>query len=157
MAELTREGINVDALGNKPMENAITRARVDPQVNMLLQPLPATSKRTFSQIDDTTKAVPGLPGFGKKKLRKEAAAQRRAQSSRSSDYRADKGKGQGKKGGKTSSVPNALKGMAQKTPSGDTICSAFNLSTCKHGSSCKHQHVCCKPGCFQPQSLQNHA
>ena len=61
---------------------------------MLLQPLPASAKRTFSQIDDSVKSVPGLPGFGKKKLKKEAAAQRRAQQSRSSDYKVDyKGKG----------------------------------------------------------------
>jgi hypothetical protein len=157
MAEMTREGINLDASGNKPLEQAIIRARVDPQVNMLLQPLPASSKRTFSQMDEPVRNVPGQPGFGKKKLRKEAAAQRRSQQSRGSDYKGDKGKGRGKSSGKASRMPNALKGMAEKTPSGDTICFAFNLSTCKNGSSCRHQHVCCKPGCFQPHSLQNHS
>jgi len=65
--------------------------------------------------------------------------------------RKKKGAGKGKR---RDPVPEALKGKHSRTPKNEPICFAYNLNSCKKGSSCPRKHVCAVPGCYQqpPQS-----
>ena len=54
-------------------------------------------------------------------------------------------------------IPNALKGMHGRTPDNKPICFNYNLGKCKMGSKCKFLHVCCKPGCYKPHPMTEHA
>jgi len=72
-----------------------------------------------------------------------------------------KGKGKGSKGKRSDkkkpSLPEALKGMQNRTSGGDPICYSYNLKGCKDapaGARCRHGfHVCMTPGCQQSHPL----
>ena len=164
LSELTRDGISVRPDGSKPIETAFPRARMDPQVAMLLQPLPSGTKRPF--VPEVAAAVrqpgvPSAPGQGKKTLARAAAKMRAYQTPRppppvKAPGAPQGGKGKGGKGAK--GVPPALAGMALVTPAGEPICFRFNMDGgCPLGSACTRKNVCCMPGCFSAaHGLLNH-
>ena len=139
LARTTRNGIGPNLAGVKPLEVAMQAARSDPQVAMLLMPMPggSSAKRTmnFDSEDFPKKQKTKGKGKGKDKIVNSTGA---------------KGKGQGK-----GSRPLELKGMYFRTPSGDAICSNFNLSSgCDNGPSCRNgKHVCAYPKCQGQHSL----
>jgi len=136
LIELTREGINPDAHGRRPMEVFLAQARMDPLFSATLQPLP--------------------------KAQSQAAVHDRQKSFQETPYSRGKGKGKGKQaskgkgGGKSSSkgqkgVPEELKGLRSSTKSGRPFCWNFNLAAgcqdAKVGTECwKGFHGCMKCG-----------
>lgn len=138
LASLTREGINPVA-GVKPLETHFQDAKRDPQVAMLLMPLPLASSpkgRAKGQEKDRTALSP---------YAKQAAGGK------------GKGKGKGKQVGKRVKMPEELRGMHFKTPNGETICFGYNMAAgCNYGSSCTNKHCCCKPGCYGNHALPEH-
>ena len=149
LIELTREGINPDATGRKPIEINLPIARLDPMFCALLQPLP----RSYS------------PGPYDK-----ANGNSRGSNDNSAPYsqgakgtkgkgRGAKGKGRGGKGntrgGKApAALPDELKGFRTQTNSGNSYCWKSNMACgcpdAKVGNYCnKGFHGCMKCGSHQ--------
>ena len=155
LARLTRGGIVAGPTGVRPMEEQWANARLDPQVTMLLMPLPegktSTSSSTVGNkllaIQDEV-AVPPGKGTGKAKALKLLKNQKKAAAL------AAKGKGKGKGTGKYSNMPAELVGLPSKRPDGQPLCFGANCDGCagaEFGARCpKGWHQCMK--CFGDHS-----
>ena len=141
MSEYCRKGISRRADGSRPMEIAMGKARLDPVVIAMLQPLPKPAGgRGGGQQESDGKGK----GKGKEQKRKFESV---------SDG-GKKGKGRGKDKGPFIAMPKALIGMNARTKDNKRICFAYNISGCDGGSECsKGAHVCCK--CLGSHSQQN--
>ena len=142
LIELTRDGINPDSTGKKPIETYLPLARLDPLFNALLQPLPRSNfsyerSLTLKPFQDHPYQMHGKSGKGPKSGK---------------GGKGGKGKGGKGKGGKSSSsMPEELKGLRTQTGSGYSYCWAFNLSAgcplANRGGYChKGFHGCMKCG-----------
>ena len=139
MSEYCRRGISRRADGSRPMQQALERARLDPVVLAMLQPLPKGSGSGggggYQQQENK--------GRGKSTSKGGEDSQKRKHDSSSDGGR--KGKGKGKDRGPFVAMPKALIGMHSKTKDNKRICFAYNLSGCDGGVECsKGSHVCCK-------------
>ena len=133
-AEYTRDGIST---GPRPtrLEVALGLARADPQVSMLLMPLPKSSSSRSNSGDQYVKPhkVPTKTDYPK------------------NDKKGKGNKGGGKKSSKSAvRMPEQLRGLHYKTKDGDSICFNYNLGTCTSTSgSCERgKHVCMQPFCY---------
>ena len=127
LAELVTDGFKVNAAGILPLDDAFDRLHNDMTVTYHLLPLPQGSKK-----DDVKPDVRDGP-YGK-------------------------GKGKGKKGkgdAKRFPMPKELQGMHHMTPQKKPICFDFNLGRCAN-KSCKREHVCCVPNCYQKHPQTEH-
>lgn len=134
-AQLTRSGINPTG-SPTPLELALDQARLDPQVTMLLLPLPKGSHSSSSESRPDKMQRTGLdsrrPVF---------------------DPKGKKGgpKGSGKKSGPFVKMPQSLRGLHYKTKDGNPICFGYNLGNCSSTGDCdRGKHVCMKPFCYGP-------
>ena len=150
LAELTRDGLDLNIDGTFPLDVHMLNILFDPKINMLMMPRQkpvgnlqeGRQKRSFAEV------------------------------SQKSNYQ-EKGKGQGKhqqgknkskktKTGPSPTLPDALrkaKGEIVTSHNGRPICFAYNLQGCSHtpdamGSCPKGVHVCARKGCGgnHPQS-----
>jgi hypothetical protein len=143
LASLTRTGIT--ALGRRPLEDCFPEARADPQVAMLLMPLPlsgAGQKRKLEAVwtEPVQQQYQGGKAKGKGKGRGKG-----------------KGKGKAKEGKGRTQMPDELRGMHFRTPNGDSICFGYNMAAGCNVPYCRNKHVCCKPGCYSSgHSVINH-
>ena len=127
LAELGTDGFKANAAGVLPLDDAFDRLHNDVTVTYHLLPLPQGSKK-----DDIKPDVRDGP-YGK-------------------------GKGKGKKGkgdAKRFPMPKELQGMHHMTPQQKPICFDFNLGRCSN-KSCKREHVCCVPNCYQKHPQTEH-
>jgi len=139
-AQLTRSGIN--PVGSPtPLEKAFDDAKSDPQVMMLLLPLPKGSGSSRGGGDERPDKFQRT-GFENRKA--------------VFDGKDRKGAGKGKKVGKAPFVkmPAELRGMHYKTKDGQPICFGYNLGSRSTENCSKGKHVCMKPFCYgnHPQS-----
>ena len=140
-AQLTRAGIAPNG-SPTPLETALDQARLDPQVTMLLLPLPKGS-HSGSNFSESRPEKIRKTGYDTSKP--------------SFDSKGKKGSGKGgKKGGAPFvKMPLALRGLHYKTKDGHPICFSYNLGNCAANGDCdKGKHVCMKPFCYgnHPQS-----
>jgi hypothetical protein len=144
MAELCREGVTASS-GDKPMEEALSKALADPITVSILAPLPkGTSKeRSFDRSD--FRQAPYKPNGGK--------GRGDGKNNRFGKGSSKSGKGRNGKGKGSDFVPPELKGGFSKTSKGQRICFGYNLGNCTYaraGGICnKGQHVCAK--CFSTE------
>ena len=126
----------------KLLDHVVGRLEHDVSVTYFMLPLPVHSATTGDKSDkgdkgDTPSKRPP-PGGG-------ADAD-------PNPKRKKKGGGKGKR----DPVPAALKGMHSRTPQNEPICFAYNLNSCKKGSSCPRKHCCAVPGCYQQHPQSEH-
>ena len=123
LAELTRAGIQVDGAG-RPLDAVFPNATEHPEVQLLLQPLPAPPVATVHKPD------------------------------RDSPYRRQpSGKGK-TKGKGYNSLPAQLRDFGvSSTPQGHALCFGYSLKNCKlqvtRNRCAKGLHLCCYKGCFK--------
>ena len=123
LAELTRAGIQVDGAG-RPLDAVFPNATEHPEVQLLLQPLPAPPVATVLKPD------------------------------RDSPYRRQpSGKGK-TKGKGYNSLPAQLRDFGvSATPQGHALCFGYSLKNCKlqatRNRCAKGLHLCCYKGCFK--------
>lgn len=135
LAELTRDGITPDALGNRPLDAAIRTAFLEHQVTHHLNPLPASAKRAREDETDDRNGKPKNKGRGKAG---KAAGRGRGNAN---------GKG-GNKAGKIPALPQGLSGSS-RTSDGSHICFSYNFGKCSEQDKkgcIRGKHVCCKCG-----------
>ena len=132
LSSFSRAGIAPTAAGVRPLDALHVRARTDPQVIALLQPLSVPVPRAFKS--------PVLKAVVKKS------------ENRGGGKGAGKGTGKSKKRG---GMPKGLEGTHSKTPAGEPICFGYNLSGCNR-SGCNNKHCCCKPGCYKDHPVYEH-
>lgn len=156
-ARATRAGISPKPDGTKPLEDALVAARRDPQVAMLLMPLPKGGGGGGGGGSGGSGGAGNGAGPGKKVKQ----WQNKGDKGKGKGGKATKGSGKGKgKQGKFSKgprMPEKLVGMHSMTPDGYRICYDFNLEGCsegKAGQTCsKGKHCCCRPGCYKDHPL----
>lgn len=138
LAEMTHPPFGADPSGRLPLDNAIDILHNDVSVTYHMLPIASRHK------DD----VSNRPASGSNKPVKQSTGKQSATS---------KDRGQGKAGGKSKRqpMPEALKGMHHKTPSGKAICFNYNLGKCQD-KSCQRSHVCCHPGCYKSHPQFEH-
>ena len=123
LAELTRAGIQGDGAG-RPLDAVFPNATEHPEVQLLLQPLPAPPVATVLKPD------------------------------RDSPYRRQpSGKGK-TKGKGYNSLPAQLRDFGvSATPQGHALCFGYSLKNCKlqvtRNRCAKGLHLCCYKGCFK--------
>jgi hypothetical protein len=140
LAGLTRNGIQPKPDGSKPLEDHIVAAKIDPQVSMLLMPLPGGRGQKHA-ADDSGQS---------------ASVTRSAKAQKGSAKGKGKGKAKGKRetGTPPANMPAELAGMNYTDRSGKPICFKFNLpGGCPFGERCRNRHICCKPGCGKNHSF----
>ena len=126
LAELTRSGIQVDGAG-RPLDAVFLDATDHPEVQHLIQPLPAPVVSTKADKSD--------------------------RSDRDSPYRRQPGKGK-QKGNGYNSLPAQLREHGVSvTPQGHALCFGYSLKNCKlqvsRNRCSKGLHLCCYRGCFK--------
>ena len=160
----TRGGVRPSAT-RVPVEEALERGIVLPEIRLHLQPLPSGTKRKADNDDDASKAV--VP---KSKAAGEAEKlQRTIENLKGQVRNMQKGRGKGKSGGRKGGaasnsyanrsmmrMPVGLIGQKAMTKSGEPICFSYNLKGCKGahaGGKCdKGKHVCTKCEGAHPQN-----
>lgn len=148
-----------------PLEDALAKAVVAPEIRLHLQPLQGSSSSAAKRKheDDNfeqTKKNKGASGSGSdsEKLR------RQVENLQGQLKNLKKGKGKGKaRGGRSSSsvkMPQELLGQSPMTSEGEPICFSFNCGGCSKaspGQRCsKGWRLCSKWGCQQPHSQRDH-
>ena len=140
LQEQSREGIKPHADGTRPLDDLIKNLTNDHTVTFHLLPTQAPVKIPSNENKQSWNKQQQWENdkWGKRQVWK----QNKYQSSGSGS------KGYGKNGGK---LPQALKGCASTTPSGERICFAFNINgcdKCKPGETCdRGKHVCAVKNC----------
>ena len=135
MSEQCRSGLGKDASGARLVELAMVKAKQDPMVVTLLNPLPSHRQPPAPKA----KSAPALVSVAKVVLK-------------------PKHKGKGKsKGTNINRMPRALIGLHSKTAAGEHVCFDANLNGCANarpGDRCNEGwHVCCK--CLGPHSVKD--
>ena len=139
MAEEARAGIQQKVDGARPLDLALMAAMAHTTVNMMLVPLPSLgSNHDVDSDNPTPKQRPRVDHARRRQPAKLVPRQRDSAGPR---------------------MPRDLMGVDGKTTDGQPICYGFNLpSGCSHaapGGKCgKGLHVCCRPGCQEPHSMQ---
>ena len=168
MMKETRSGIRPVG-GVAPLEAALEKALLAPEVRLNLQPLQGNpSSGVKRKADD-----PADPAADKKlkpdqsaemeKLRRQLANMegqvRNLRAKGSGGGAAPKGKGKGRGRGMIR-MPSSLIGLSPVNAAGESICYDFNLQGCskaKAGERCnKGLHCCMKHGCFGPHPTKDH-
>ena len=147
MSEYCRKGISPRPNGERPMQLAMDRARTDPVVLAMMQPLPRPAGGGHSYVSEGSKGK----GKGKDKNRNETVKRK----SEAVDE-PKKGKGKGIRD-KFVPMPKPLVGLHARTKDNKRICFSFNLASgcdeASAGDECsKGAHVCCK--CLGSHSFQ---
>ena len=165
-----RGGIRPDSSGASKLEDEFDKAIQSAEVNLLIQPLQGKSgeearatpprKRPAEDVNETEKVSKQARHIEnlQNQLKKAKGGRQQPPPQPHSEPR---GKGKGKKGARSSSrMPKGLIGMVNRDDEGNPLCYGFNLGTCtgcEPGQRCdKGFHKCCKPGCLQNHSLQQH-
>lgn len=153
LSEECREGVGIDAAGNRIVEQAMKALMTDAKVTFLLLPLQGSSASSAvakrPSEGPPNPGVPGIPGQGKRAKRTAAVAKAKAKAVAWSfppvPFDGNKGKGKGK--GK---MPAALAGCSPMIDN-KRVCYGFNLGNCANavvGAECNRGiHKCCGPGC----------
>ena len=145
VAGLSRNGIAPTSAGVRPLDAMVAAARADPQVAALLQPLPCGSANKRQKLQTGSVPHPPQPFAGVER------------SKGSGKGNTGRGKSAGKgKGARKGTMPEALRGMHFKTPSGESICYGYNLPGGCDREACRNKHVCCMPGCYALHPVSEH-
>ena len=161
MMKETRSGIRPQS-GTAPLETALEKALVAPEVRLSLQPLQGGKRKLDGQeSNEADKKSKSSSSNEVEKLRKQLEnVQGQLRNIRNSDLGAGK-KGKGK--GKSKSIirmPSALIGLSPVNGSNEPICFDYNLKGCskaKPGEKCpKGWHSCMHHNCFLPHSQKDH-
>jgi hypothetical protein len=162
LSQLCSGGIRPDANGTLPVDAMMQRALDSKRVRLLLQPLPGKSQGQ----DDSGQAAKRARTEQQQKAEQAKQAKLANQVTKVFDDgtkkpRGGKGKGE-RKGSSKASLPKELIGHCGKTPEGENLCYAFNLSSCdlaKPGEKCKlGWHMCARLGCqSKPEGDRRHA
>lgn len=154
----TRGGIK-PAGGISPIDAALDKALVAPEVRLHLQPLQGSSskKRADNEDDDRSSEKKKVKTSESDKLKK--TIENLQGQIRNLQKGGKKGGGKGGKGKRSDiKMPAELLGQSATTSSGEPICYSFNLGGCKlakAGEKCaKGWHVCTR--CQQPHSQRQH-
>lgn len=140
LSSLSRSGIAPTSTGVRPLDALFAVAKADPIVSTLLQPLPSGFGRGPTKVQKSEIKVSKKGGGGGKGSGSSASAKLKTKG----------------KGGRNN-MPEELKGMHFRTPSGEPICFGYNLSTgCHRPNDCKNKHCCCKPGCYSDHPVFQH-
>ena len=167
MMKETRGGIR-PVSGKAPLEAALDKALMAPEVRLNLQPLQATMsvKRKGEHADDFSEQKRTKDDSMVEKLKKTVDnLQGQLKNLRVQQHSSSSGqpKGKGKKGsnkGKFIRMPPGLLGLSPVVANGEPACFDFNLGGCtraKPGEKCsKGWHSCMHHGCFGPHSQKEH-
>ena len=162
LAVATRAGIKRDADGHRPCDKAMKVILNDPEFRQTLMNLPGSSGKKRSKSEDSESEAPASKKQKKTRAQRLSALRARVEGLQQQlQTRGAKGAGKEAKGKGKGRMPAALIGMDSMTADGTPICYGFNLPDgCKAGGPghrCpRGLHVCCKPGCHQHHSLQQH-
>ena len=138
----TLTDIRQQANGTYPLGEALLRLMHDPNITLYLTPLAkastANTSSSWRQSSGPYQA-PSSPSKGR-------------------------GKGKGRKGGKsTPPIPAELRGKWHKTGSGEPLCFGYNCASgcsdksVQPGQKCaRGWHLCAEPKCQKPHSLRQH-
>lgn len=164
LSDECRSGLNLNAGGNLPVEQAIQRLMHSPQITYAMLPLPSGRG---SKVQ---------PGKRKRDSDDEGKSQdKRSRTGKGSGKNSQpKAMGRGKGDGKMSRTQTTKKAAEVfdaipelknmwSTVRGKPLCARFQLGTCpeepfvKPGDTCtKGLHACCVPKCFEKHSLKDH-
>lgn len=154
LARECRAGLRWGSGQAPPFDTALKKAIFDPEVRLLLLPLPSAP-----QAPQTT-SRPQLPGDGlsrnqRKKLHKRERAQQKGDGKgQQPPAKHQKGEGKGK------SNFELMAGKARSTTAGEPICFNFNIRGCPNaqpGGKCpRGWHVCAEPGCQKSHPMNEH-
>jgi len=161
----TRNGIR--PVGTSlPLEDALVKAVVAPEIRLHLQPLqgssPSSAKRkNEEEQNDAAKRSKQPPASSSEseKLRRQVENLQ----GQLKNLKKGKGKGKSRGGRSTSSIkmPQEILGQAAMTPDGEPICYSFNCGGCSRASAGQRcprgWHLCSRWGCQQPHSQRDHA
>ena len=173
LAKETRDGVRPLLDGSRPLESAVAGRLQDPDIALLMQPLPlaVSASRAPSagsgNRDLDTAAEHTQPTKRANKDKRVIKALKKEKDKLVKQSRAAKGggKGDGKggaqgKGRDAQRMPSPLIGKSGRTANNEPICFAYNISGCslaQPGQKCiKGMHVCAEPGCGKSHSLTEH-